>query len=118
MTEPEEQDREFMEEDLDHELTTFDIVELLRSENGEDKATALEWLSPGQTGAIVCHIHATGQNGIATNKTIYIGGLFTALVSAAQHVGNAVGMKLAWVGQPAAADKKIVVPSGLIHPGG
>ena len=109
-----EQDREFLEK---KELTPFDIVDLLKSDDGDDRATALNWLYPGETVAMVRHLHATGQNGMATNKTVYLAGLFTSLCWAAQHVGAALGMRLAWVGKPA-DDKKIVVPSGVIHPGG
>ena len=115
MTEPEEQDRGFMSNEDD--LTPFDIVELLRSENAEDRATALEWLYPGETVAMVRHILITGQSGISTTKTVHLAGLFTALCWAAQHVGLTLGMRLAWVGKPV-DDGKIVVPRGVIPPGG
>ena len=97
------------------ELTAFDVVELLRSNEGDDRATALEWLYPGETVALVRHIPTTGQSGIATCKTIHLAGLFTALCWAAQHVGAALGMRLAWVGRPV-DDQKIVIPRGGLPP--
>ncbi len=99
------------------ELTAFDIVELLKSGEVEDQATALEWLFPGETVALVRHIPVTGQSGMSTTKTVQLGGLFTSLCWACQHVGNALGFKLGWVGKPA-DDQKIVVPRGVIPPGG
>ena len=115
--EAEEQDGgEFMEEELEKEqLTAFDIVDLLKSEDGDKRATALEWLYPGETVALVRHVHLTGQSGIATTKTVHLAGLFTALCWACQHVGAALGMRLSWVGKPV-DDQKIVVPRGGLIP--
>lgn len=115
MTEPEEQDRGYMSEEQD--LTPFDIVDLLRSEKGDDQAKALEWLYPGQTVALVRHVLMTGQSGIATTQTLVLAGLFTSLCWAAQHVGNTLGMRLAWVGRPTDDSNKIVVQR-VIPPGG
>jgi len=91
------------------ELTDENIVELLKSDEGDDRATALEALYPGETVALVRHINMTGQIGIATNKTVSLTALFTSLCWACQHVGSELGVRLGWVGTTD-NDRKIVVP--------
>ncbi len=105
--EPEEQDRQFVENE---DLTPFDICDLLKSEDGDERAKALDWLYPGDPVALIHHYPKTAQHGVATTKTTHIAGLFTALCFASQHVGGALGMKLDWVKKR--DDPKIVVVTG------
>ncbi len=112
--EAEEQDREYLENE---DLTPFDIVELLKSQNGDDRAKALDWLYPDQPVALIHHYPKTVQHGVATSKTPHIAGLFTALCFASQHVGNALGMKLDWV-KKRDDDQKILIPRGGLPKGG
>lgn len=101
---------------LNKELTAFDIVDLLKSANGDDRAKALEWLYPGQPVALIHHYPDTAQHGVATTTTIHIPGLFTALCFACQHVGKALKMELDWVKKKDPGDQlKIVIPRA---PGG
>ena len=93
------------------ELTDEDILELLKSDEADDRAPALEALYPGESVALVRHINMTGQIGIATNKTVSLTALFTSLCWACQHVGNSLGVRLGWVGTTADNNNKIVVPS-------
>ncbi len=113
--EAEEQDREFLTDD---DLTPFDIVDLLRSDNGDERAKALDWLFPGQPVALVTHYPQTARTGLATAKTPYLAGVFTALCFSAQHVGNALGMKLDWVKKPDDGQKILVVGGVPPPPGG
>ena len=106
--EAEEQDREYLENE---DLTPFDVVDLIRSNDGDDKAKALDWLFPDQAVALVVHYPKTAQSGIAVTKTPHVAGLFTALCWSAQHVGNALGMKLDWV-KKRPDDQKILIPRG------
>ena len=106
MMEIEEPDREFMEKD---DLTPFDIVDLLKSENGDDRAKALDWLYPQQPVALIMHYPETARHGVATTKTPHISGLFTALCFACQHVGKALSMELDWVKKKDPGDKILVV---------
>ncbi len=100
------------------ELTAFDIVELLKSANGNDRAKALEWLYPGQPVALIHHYPETVQHGIATTTTQHIPGLFTALCFACQHVGKALKMELDWVKKKDPGDKIVVVTGGVPPPRG
>ena len=96
------------------DLTPFDIVDLLKSPNGDDRAKALDWLYPNEPVALIHHYPKTAQHGVATTKTTHIGGMFTALCFACQHVGQSLGMHLDWVKRR--DDKiKLVIPRA---PGG
>ena len=113
--EPEEADREFMEKD---DLTPFDIVDLLKSADGNDRAKALDWLYPDEPVALIHHYPKTARHGVATTKTTHIAGIFTALCFACQHVGNTLGMKLDWVKKADPGDKILVVTGGVPPPKG
>lgn len=104
--EPEEQDREFLVEK--EELTPFDIVDLLRSEDGNARAKAMNELYPGMTVTMVT-VHKSGQMGMASTRTSNIFQLWTMLCWAAGFVGNQLGMTLQWGPKPGGSDGKIVV---------
>ncbi len=108
--EVEEPDREFMADD---DLTPFDIVELLKSPDGNERAKALDWLYPGEPVALVMHYPKNAQHGLATSKTPHLAGLFTALCFSAQHIGKALGMHLDWVKKRDDQQKIVVVTGGV-----
>jgi hypothetical protein len=122
MSEPEEQDREFMDEDkkypycdsLNKELTPFDIVDLLRSGDGKDRTKALNELYPGMTASLVT-VNQAGEIGMATAEGSDVFKLWTALCWAAAYLGNQLGMSLQWGPKPV-DDKKIVVVTGGVPP--
>jgi hypothetical protein len=107
MMEIEEPDREFV---ADNDLTPFDIVELLKSPDGNERAKALDWLYPGEPVALVMHYPKSAQHGLATTKSAHLAGLFTALCFSCQQIGKALGMHLDWVKKR--DDQKIVVVTG------
>ena len=111
----EEPDREFM---ADEDLTPFDIVELLKSPDGNERAKALDWLYPGEPVALIMHYPKTAQHGVATTKTPHIAGLFASLCFACQHVGKSLGMSLDWVNKRDYGQKIVVVTGGVPPPKG
>ena len=96
------------------ELTAFDIVDLLQSEDGNDRTKALNELYPGVTASLVT-VNQAGEIGMATAGDSDVFKLWTALCWAAAYLGNKLGMALQW-GPKQVDDKKIVIVTGGVPP--
>ena len=98
---------------IDHDdpelgLHDDEIVGLLKSEDGNQRAKALEALYPGLTVSMVT-VHKTGQLGMASTRNSNYFQLFTALCWAAGFVGQQLGMALQWGPKPGGPDNKKIV---------
>lgn len=94
-------------------LNATEIVNLLKSDDGKERARALEELYPGESVSMVRVQHG-GQIMMANARTSNATSLFAALTWAAAQIGNQLGLHLQWGPQAVPADKIVVAGPGGI----
>ena len=78
------------------ELNSYQIVKLLKSDDGKERAKALDVLYPGQTVTLVTST-LDGKIGMSSSSASDIQRLFVALSWATQQIGKGIGFTLQWV---------------------